>query len=253
MTREQLGSIPLRRSFLTDRRFPGSARRQRAARPVTSTSSGPDRLRRRSADADVVFVGEQPGDQEDLRRAAIRRARRSGPGRGPCRCGDRPLAGLRRRTPSSTSSGSRGASGGSTMRSGRPNRAAERSEAPRAVPGSRAELAVVKPDVLVCLGATADALACPRLGRSVPLSTKMRERSAARCARSGSLAPNVVARPCIRRRSSGRRTKGRGRRRCGTSIREPESRRETDQVALSASRSSAGSVTGARQAKLSQT
>ncbi len=33
-----------------------------------------------SADADVVFVGEQPGDPGGSRRAAVRGARRPGPG-----------------------------------------------------------------------------------------------------------------------------------------------------------------------------
>ena len=106
--------------------------------------------------AEVMLVGEQPGDQEDLAGAPF-----VGPAgklldRALEEAGHRPRARPTSRTPSSTSSGRRAARGGSTT--SRPGR---RSMACR--PWLEAELALVKPRALVLLGATA---AQALLGRS---------------------------------------------------------------------------------------
>ena len=102
-------------------------------------------------DAAVLFVGEQPGDQEDIAGQAVRR-----PGRAAARRGARGRRHRPRRRPtsptrSSTSSGRRAASGGSTRsRTGGGRRLPAR--------GSRPSSTAVKP-------ASSSASARPRRSR----------------------------------------------------------------------------------------
>ncbi len=98
--------------------------------------------------APLMLVGEQPGDREDLEDAVVRGPGRRASGSRPRGCPDP----ARRRIPDERRQalpGSRArASAASTRRptAGR-SRPADR--------GSSRELEIVKPDVLVCLGATA--------------------------------------------------------------------------------------------------
>ena len=137
-------------------------------------------------DAPVVFVGEQPGDQEDL--AGGRSSGR--PGRCSTARLPRPASTARASmspTRSSISNTSRAASGASTRR-----RTTPRSTI--AAGGWSNELALIQPQLTVALGATA---ARALTGRSVTIS---RERGADRLVR-GTAAPGSS--PCIRRSCCG--------------------------------------------------